>query len=378
MLNGRPVVFLSCAGKFKLTVARPIRDALVEIGVHGVIVSDEPALPRTGWTADDKVDSYLDASDAFLALCTADDQLADGTVQCRPNLIDEIERARQKPNLRHKIMVLKAAPVRLPSNINPSYEQLDPGNISAAHQLIERQLETWGVIAARPVVPAAPAPTVAVDTLVSSVGLGEHDKASRLAYQVALQTTRAEQALAVTDLLNRLHTGTGDPHIVATVLEGLARVDHNLVPLDAIEELSLSPVTQHRMAAVFLLWDLAESMPGLVPLGTLGRLARPAEEDWYVQAPAMATTKLLMLHRKQARLILDRLAGSPDAQDRYEVASALADLAGIEPSAVPPDLAPRLAKDPDELVATKAQEVISALSSLPENAYATRFAPFGI
>jgi hypothetical protein len=219
---------------------------------------------------------------------------------------------------------------------------------------------------------------VAVDTLVSSVKLGEHDKASRLAYETALQTTRADQAQAVTDLLNRLHTGTGDPHIVATVLEGLARVDHNLVPLDAIEELSLSPITGNRMAAAFLLWDLAESMPGLVPLGTLGRLARPADEDWYVQAPAMAVTKLLMLRRKQARLILDRLARSSDAQDRYEVASALADLADVEPSAVPPDLAQRLAKDPDDLVATKAQEVISALSSLPDNAYETRFAPFGI
>jgi hypothetical protein len=156
---------------------------VAEIGVHGVIVSDEPALPQTCWTADDKVDSYLDASDAFLALCTGDDQLTDGTIQCRPNIIDEIERARQRPNLRYKIIVFKAASVRLPSNINPIYEQLDPWNISAANELIARQLETWGVIATRPVVPVAPALPVAVDTLVSSVELGEHDKASRLAYE---------------------------------------------------------------------------------------------------------------------------------------------------------------------------------------------------
>src|SRR5258707_7303173 len=101
MLNGRPVVFISCSEKFKLAVARPIREGLKEVGVHGVIVSDELALPRTGWTTDDKVESYLDASDAFLALCTADDKIEDGTVQCRQNIIDEIPRARLKPHSLH-------------------------------------------------------------------------------------------------------------------------------------------------------------------------------------------------------------------------------------------------------------------------------------
>ncbi len=132
------------------------------------------------------------------------------------------------------------------------------------------------------------------------------------------------------------------------------------------------------MAAAFLLWDLAEASPGQVPLGILGRLARPADEDWYVQAPAMAITKLLMLHRKHARLILDRLADSPDSQDRYEVAAALADLASVDASAVPPDLAKRLAKDSDNLVANRAHEVVQALSSLPKDAYEKRFGPFGI
>jgi hypothetical protein len=77
---------------------------------------------------------------------------------------------------------------------------------------------------------------------------------------------------------------------VGQVLEGLSRVDHSLVSPDAIEELSLSHVIEHRIAAIFLLWDLAEASPGHVSLGILGRLARPADEAWYVQAPAMAIT----------------------------------------------------------------------------------------
>lgn len=93
-------MFLSCSEKFKLTVACPIRDSLREAELLGVIVSDEPALPRTGWSADNTVESYLDASDAFLALCTADNELADGTFECRQNTISEIERAKKAASAR--------------------------------------------------------------------------------------------------------------------------------------------------------------------------------------------------------------------------------------------------------------------------------------
>lgn len=378
MLGGQPIVFLSCSERFKLRVARPIREALKAAGIHGIIVSDEPTLPRTDWTPDDKVESYLRASDAFLALCTPDDTLDNGTVQCRQNIIDEIQRARQNPNLRDKIMVLKASAVRLPSNINPTYENLDPDNLAGAAEPILRQLNVWGVIPGQPRVPEVPTSSVDVGRLIGSIGLGDHDRATRLAYDTALTTSRADQAKAVRDLLHRLSTEAGDPHIVGHVLEGLGRIDHSLVPLSAIEELSLSPVTEHRIVAIFLLEDLSDSMPGQVPLGLLGRFARPADEDWYVQAPAMAIAKQLMLSRQHTRVIFDRLADSEDAQDRYEVAAALADLASVEASAVPPDLAARLAKDDDELVAKKAREVIDALAKLPENAYVKRFGPFGI
>jgi hypothetical protein len=54
--------------------------------VWGVIVSDEPLLPRVEWEPGAKVESYMNASDAVVALCTPDDTLADGTVQTRPNI----------------------------------------------------------------------------------------------------------------------------------------------------------------------------------------------------------------------------------------------------------------------------------------------------
>ncbi len=87
MLNGRVVVFLSCSEKFKQDVALPVRDGLARHGVHGVIVSEEPMLPRTSGEPESKIEAYLDASDAFVALCTPDDQLQGGSFHCRLNII---------------------------------------------------------------------------------------------------------------------------------------------------------------------------------------------------------------------------------------------------------------------------------------------------
>jgi predicted nucleotide-binding protein len=142
VLDGKPVVFLSCSEKFKLNVAFPVRSALTDIRIHGVIVTEGPSLPRTDWGPDDKVDSYLNASDAFVALCTPDNQNADGTIECRQNIIDEIQRARNKPHLRSRLMILKTDEVELPSNINPTYEQLDAQVMGPSIALIVRQLRT--------------------------------------------------------------------------------------------------------------------------------------------------------------------------------------------------------------------------------------------
>ena len=153
MLNGRPVVFLSCSDRYKESVAAKVRAALDDVGVWGVIVSDEPLLPRVEWEPGAKVESYMNASDAVVALCTPDDTLADGTVQTRPNIIDEIRMARERPNLRDRVLVAKARDVRLPSNINPTYERLDPADLGPLITIVIEQLRTCGVVGEHPAAP---------------------------------------------------------------------------------------------------------------------------------------------------------------------------------------------------------------------------------
>src|SRR5262245_31726408 len=113
MLRGQPAVFLSCSDKFKQELGWPVRDALAAQGMCGVIATDEPSLPGTGGDPDAHVEAYLDACSAFVALCTADYSLSDGTMYPRASIIDEIQRAGSRPHLRDHCQVLKSSGVLL-------------------------------------------------------------------------------------------------------------------------------------------------------------------------------------------------------------------------------------------------------------------------
>ena len=128
MLRGQVAVFLSCSEKFTPKLGWPVRDALAREGLHAIIMSDEPPLPEVGGVggdAEDKTEPYLDASSAFVALCTADYELSDGSQYPRANIIDEIQQASARPHLRDRCQVLKAPGVLLPSDITPTYDRLD-------------------------------------------------------------------------------------------------------------------------------------------------------------------------------------------------------------------------------------------------------------
>lgn len=143
MLNGECVVFLSCTSSNADSLARPIRNALNEMGFHAVIVMDEP-LPRGTFEPESKVDAYLDVSDAFVALCTEDPRVPGRTAE---NVIDEIGRARTRSGLREVVSVLKVPLVALPSNINPTWGDLSATDPDSALSVILRQLEAWGLSA---------------------------------------------------------------------------------------------------------------------------------------------------------------------------------------------------------------------------------------
>jgi len=374
MLRGQLAIFLSCSEKFRTALAWPIRDALTGIGLRAIIVSDEPPLPSpapgaAGAKAGAKVEAYLDAASGFVALCTADYELSDGSRYPRANIIDEIQQARARPQLRDRSQVLKAPGVLLPSDITPTYDSLDATRPAVAAEVVLKQLQQWGIGPASP----AAAPHAVGDgdgdadlsTLFAGLRPGDRDEARRRAYRL-LRDRPGPRRTWIAVALHREITESGDEAralAAAMLLEAVSGIDAGLVPAAMVEALAGHPRYPARSCAANLLRDRAAVAPLDVPLELLGRLAAPDAEDWLVWAPALAAVQELARHRDDAQVILEVLAASAAPRDRHAAAEALLGVAGVSPAAVPAGLARRLAEDPDPLVAAKAAEVAAALET---------------
>jgi pimeloyl-ACP methyl ester carboxylesterase len=137
-------VFISCSERRKEAVAWPFRDLLAELGTRAFIVSDEPR-PAGTWTPEEKVDAFLERSEAVVVFATADLEAGEDH-NARPNIGDEIGRARSKAHLRDRVCVLKERGVTLPSNIDPAYESLDLSDLDRAYHRAILQLTEWGAL----------------------------------------------------------------------------------------------------------------------------------------------------------------------------------------------------------------------------------------
>lgn len=379
MLGGQPAVFLSCSEKYKESLAWPVRNALAKQGMRGVIMADESPLPRAGHGAEAQVESYLDASWAFVALCAPDYGLSDGTTYPRASIIDETERALTRPHLRDHCQVLISPGVLLPSSISATYDRLDAASPVGAAQVILKQLRQWRDVTAPAIPPlVARAPDRAAEdaghdapeVLATVAGLDPDDlgEFARRGYDLL----RGRDAAGRRELAAALHglvTGDGaaaDRVAGAALLEAVARLDTALVSVEMIEALTCRAEYLPRACAANLLQDRAAAVPGEVPVELLGRLARPSDEDWYVWAPALAAAKELTLTRRDAYVIFESLAAGDRVRDRHAAAQALADIASVRPAAVSVALAERLADDADPLVSARARDVMAAIGQVSD------------
>ena len=380
MLRGRVAVFLSCSEKFKPKLAWPVRDALAGAGLHALIMSDEPPLPEvragagTGG-AQTKTGRYLDAASAFVALCTADYELSDGSRYPRANIIDEIQQASARPQLRDRCQILKAPGVLLPSDITPTYDGLDVARSADAADVILEQLRRWQVTPES--VPAAPHPVGAaaaddVGVLFAGLRPGEREEARRRVYSLLRDRGENRRRWIARELHREITESKDHDHalVAASLLEAAWGLDAALVPGEMVETLAAHPRYPARSCAANLLAGRAAVAPLDVPVEVLGRLAWPGGEDWFVWAPAMAAVAELVRRRPDACVILESLAASADIRDRYEAAAALLGVARIQAAAVPAALARQLAGDADPLVAAKGQEVVTTIEQAagPEDA----------
>ena len=374
MLRGQVAVFLSCSEKFKQELAWPVRDMLAARDLRAIIVTDEPPLLGTGGDDEAKLESYLSACSAFVALCTADHKLSDGAMYPRVNIADEIQRAYSHPQLRDHAQILTSPGVLLPSDITSTYDDLDVDKPAKAAEVILDQLAEWGVTSGPatqepPPQPAEDGSAPELTALVASLGPSDREEARRRVFAMLRDRDEARRHDVARALHREVMFGQdrARQHAAALLLEVTSGLDATLVPTEMIELLASRPGYLPRSCAADLLLGRAAAAPLDVPVELLGGLARPHAEDWLVAAPAMAAVKELVLTRRDAAAVLESLAGSPEPQDRHAVAEALLDIAGVKPAAVAAGLADRLTGDADPLVAGKAREVLTAIERVTDD-----------
>lgn len=372
MLRGQVAVFLSCSEKFKQELAWPVRDVLAARDLRAIIVTDEPPLRGTGGDDGAKLESYLDACSAFVALCTADHKLSDGAMYPRVNIADEIQRAYRHPHLRDHAQILTSPGVLLPSDVTSTYDDLDVDKPATAAEVILEQLTEWGITSGQvtqpPPHPAEADSAPGLNALVAGLEPSDREEASRRVYAMLRERDETQRHEVAQALHREVMSGRdrARQQAAAVLLEVTSGLDAALVPTEMIELLASQPGYLPRSCAADLLLDRAAAAPLDVPVELLGRLARPHTEDWLVSAPALAAVKELVLTRRGANAVLEALAGSPEPHDRHAVAEALLDIAGVKPAAVAAGLADRLTGDTDPLVAGKAREVLVAIERVTD------------
>jgi len=381
MLHGQVAVFLSCSERFKPGLAWPVRDALNAQGLRAIIISDEPPLGSAGGE-ETSAEPYLDASSAFIALCTADYELSDGSKYPRANIIDEIQQAFARPYLRDRAQVLKSPGVLLPSDITPTYDSLDVTKPAVASEVILKQLQQWGIVPV-PESPAAPHRAGTweaddVDALLAAPPPADRDDADARIYALLRDRSEDRRRWVARELQREIVESQQQNRVrgAAALLEAVSGLDPALVSPEMVETLASHERYQARACAANLLRDRAAVAPLEVPVELLGRLAAPSTEDWLVWAPAMAGVQELALHRREAYAVFNSLAASDDTRDRFAVAVALLGLAAIRPAAVARGLAERLSDDPDPQIAEKARDVLAATEQVTEREHAECYQRF--
>jgi hypothetical protein len=176
VLDGKPTVIVSYSVGFQGTVADPVATRLEARGFRAILVGKEPLPQNIESNPNNKVEWFFRHADMAVFLATPDDRLESGEVHTRPNIIDEHRLGQQLPHLRQRLLVFKAEEVRLPSNINPAYEQLPLDDPEWIVGKILDQARVWGVLRVSPASEPTPAPESSDETpskAASSPGVGD-------------------------------------------------------------------------------------------------------------------------------------------------------------------------------------------------------------
>lgn len=214
-----------------------------------------------------------------------------------------------------------------------------------------------------------------IDNLIAGVALGDWDAAERVALQVLEKTNDSGSNDIFDALFEYQDCSDEDSRFwgARQTIESCVQLAPWLIRHDQLARLASHQNFSVRSTAAAICMDLANSAPDKAPIDLLLKLS-VYDEDWYVQAPAVAAIKTMArTFPSVLRIFYDRLE-SNTAEARFQAATAINEVAKKEPKLLDQD---RLKK---ELRSLKAQadkhasaKIASALRELQGVKAATRF-----
>lgn len=171
-----------------------------------------------------------------------------------------------------------------------------------------------------------------IDAIISGVKLGNWDSAESAALQVIQKTHESgtneifEKLLAYQDCSSEDDRFWGASHTI----ESCVQLAPWLIRHEQLAKMAKHPHYSVRSTAASICMHLANSAPDRVPIDLLLKLS-VHDEDWYVQAPAVAAIKGMANIIPSALCIFYERLHSQNADARTHAAAAISDIAANEP-----------------------------------------------
>ena len=176
-----------------------------------------------------------------------------------------------------------------------------------------------------------------VDRLVKDVRLGDWPSAERAAIEIIKETESNGRNAVFERLLDYQDTDHKDLLWQALLtIESVAKLAPSLVGRHQLGRLVSHRDRSVRSTAASICHDWALDFPQLVPIDMLLKLAVP-DEDWYVEAPAVAALKTLVRAIPPVLQVFLSSLRSANPDERIHAAQALAEIAEQEPELLDAD-----------------------------------------